>query len=80
VQTTLINRTCIKGELAKAKEMLVQTHGRPILRAVLHGIAGVAPRSAVPNLIDVLSTMLTRFLQECRVWIPEVLVDVGDCR
>jgi hypothetical protein len=30
------------------------------MRAILHGFAGVAPRSVVPNLIEMLSTLLSR--------------------
>lgn len=35
-------------------------HGRAIMQAVLEGFAGVAPRSAVPNLIEMLGTLLSR--------------------
>ncbi|KAJ6620513.1 hypothetical protein B0H10DRAFT_2216019 [Mycena sp. CBHHK59/15] len=45
-------------------------HGRAIMRAVLCGFAGVAPRTTGPNLIE----LLTRFPNECRVWIPEDFV------
>ena len=30
------------------------------MRAILFGFAGVAPRSVVPNLIEILSTLLSR--------------------
>ena len=35
-------------------------HGRALMRAVLQGFAGVAPRSAVPNLIEMLGTLINR--------------------
>ena len=39
---------------------LFRAHGRPLMRAILRGFAGVAPRSVVPNLIEILSTLLSR--------------------
>lgn len=39
---------------------LVATHGRTLMRAVLQGFAGVSPRSVAPNLIEVLSTLMSR--------------------
>ncbi|EPT00042.1 hypothetical protein FOMPIDRAFT_1163505 [Fomitopsis schrenkii] len=70
---TLIIRTCAVDELSDAKQMLVQTHGRTIMGAVLSGFAGVAPRSAAPNLIELLSTLTQRFPAESRKWMTEVL-------
>jgi len=71
--TTLIYRSVLLDELAEDRKRLLQTHGRSIMRAVLRGIAGVAPRSVCPNLIEILSTLLTRCSEDCRVWIPEIL-------
>jgi len=39
---------------------LVAVHGRALMRAVLQGFAGVSPRSVAPNLIEVLSTLMSR--------------------
>ena len=40
---------------------LFRAHGRPLMRAILRGFAGVAPRSVVPNLFEILlSTLLSR--------------------
>ncbi|KAJ6620534.1 armadillo-type protein [Mycena sp. CBHHK59/15] len=69
----LIHRTSLYDELAAQRQHLVQLHGRAIMRAVLCGFAGVAPRTTGPNLIELLSALLTRFPNECRVWIPEIL-------
>ena len=57
--------------------MLVRTHGRIIMGAVLNGFAGAAPRSATPNLIELLSTLTQRFPAESRQWMTEVLFAVG---
>lgn len=56
--------------------MLFQTHGRPILRAVLSGFAGVAPRSATQNLIELLSTIASKYPSETRGWMDEILFAV----
>jgi len=71
--SSLIHRTCIHEELTPDKTVLIQRHGRSIMRAILCGFAGVAPRSATPNLIELLSTLVTRCLGECKVWITEIL-------
>ena len=39
---------------------LFRAHGRPLMRAILRGFAGVAPRSVVPNRMEILSTLLSR--------------------
>ncbi|EMD34979.1 hypothetical protein CERSUDRAFT_116506 [Gelatoporia subvermispora B] len=69
----LINRTATKDELEDAKNALAQTYGLSIMKAVLNGFAGIAPRSATPNLIELLSTLVTRFPAESRKWVQEVL-------
>ena len=73
-----MRQTFTKSELAEGKTFLIQSHGKAILRAVLHGFAGVVPRSVMPNMIEVLSTMISHCLQECRIWIPEILYAVSD--
>jgi len=77
LQSSLIHRTCIHEELTPDKTVLIQRHGRSIMRAILCGFAGVAPRSATPNLIELLSTLVTRCLGECKVWITEILFAVS---
>ncbi|KAH9851222.1 ARM repeat-containing protein [Lenzites betulinus] len=80
--STLINRTATNDDLAAAKVTFVQTHGFQILRAILFGFAGIAPRSAMPNLIELLSTMVTRYPLESKQWISEILFaeDFYPCR
>lgn len=56
--------------------MLIQAHGRPILRAILCGFAGVAPRSATQNLIELLSIVATKFPAETRTWMNDILFAV----
>ncbi|TFK99936.1 ARM repeat-containing protein [Pterulicium gracile] len=52
----------------------IQSHGRSILRAVLAGLSGVSPRSSTQNLIELLSTLISRCPEECRMWIRDILL------
>jgi hypothetical protein len=70
---TLIRRTASSDDLGDASPMLIQGHGRPILRAVLCGFAGVAPRSATQNLIELLSIVASKFPAETRTWMTDIL-------
>ncbi|KAI0369534.1 ARM repeat-containing protein [Pilatotrama ljubarskyi] len=80
--SSLINRTSTDDDLASFKVALAQTHGFLIMRAILFGFAGVAPRSAMPNLIELLSTMITRYPLESKQWMSEILFaeDFYPCR
>ncbi|KAG6901557.1 hypothetical protein C0995_010614 [Termitomyces sp. Mi166 len=53
-------RSSVDTALAVDKERLIQHYGRRIMKAVLEGFASVAPRSVVPNLIEILGTLLSR--------------------
>ena len=66
--SSLINRTAARDELTEAKDAFAQTHGRAIMHAVLSGFASVAPRSATPNLVEVLSTLVTRYPLLSKTW------------
>ncbi|KAH0833884.1 armadillo-type protein [Lanmaoa asiatica] len=70
---TLIRRTAGSDGLGEAGTVLFQMHGRPILRAVLTGFAGVAPRSATQNLIELLSMIVSKYPSETREWMNEIL-------
>ncbi|KAH9912340.1 ARM repeat-containing protein [Epithele typhae] len=78
----IINRTCITDDLGAGKTAFAQTHGAAIMRAVLFGFAGVAPRSVMQNLIELLSTMITRYPLESKQWITAILFadDFYPCR
>ncbi|TFK19652.1 ARM repeat-containing protein [Coprinopsis marcescibilis] len=58
--SNLIHRSSLTQELTTHKNAILASHGRAITGAVLQGIAGVAPRSVVPNLIDMLGTLMSR--------------------
>ncbi|KAI6014180.1 armadillo-type protein [Pisolithus marmoratus] len=70
---TLVRRTASSDELGDTSTVLVHQYGRPILRAVLCGFAGVAPRSATANLIELLSTIASKYPAETREWMNEIL-------
>ncbi|KAG9308679.1 armadillo-type protein [Chiua virens] len=74
---TLIRRTAVSDNLGDASTLLIQRHGRPILEAVLTGFAGVAPRSATLNLIELLSTFVSKYPSETRAWMNEILFHEG---
>jgi hypothetical protein len=60
------------------KNALVQAYGKTIMRGLLSGFAGVAPRSATPNLVELLMALFTRFPAESRNWATEILSSVSD--
>ncbi|KAI0651047.1 ARM repeat-containing protein [Trametes meyenii] len=80
--SSLVNRTATNDDLSNAKVALAQTHGFAIMRAVLFGFAGVAPRSATPNLTELLSALTTRYPLESKQWASEILFaeDFFPCR
>lgn len=76
---TLINRTftSTSPELDSARHALIEGHGRALMRAVLCGFAGTAPRSVTPNLIEILATLLARCPGESRAWMADILFAVS---
>ncbi|KAM6493497.1 Armadillo-type fold [Amanita muscaria] len=58
--TSLIHRSSANEELLQHRRQLLQPHGRAVVRAILEGFAAVAPRSAMPNLIEMLAALLNR--------------------
>ena len=75
-QNSLLIRTASNDDLASAKVAFGQTHGGPIMRAVLFGFAGVAPRSAMPNLTELLSTVVAKYPLESKQWMTDILFAV----
>lgn len=48
-----------------------------MMQAVLSGFAAVAPRSATPNLIELLSTMTVGPPAESKAWVIDILFSVS---
>lgn len=79
LQGSLINKAFASDELEDAKGRFIEAHGRSMMRAILCGFAGTAPRSVVPNLIELLSTLLARCPADSRVWLQAILFAVSLC-
>ncbi|KAJ7696961.1 hypothetical protein B0H17DRAFT_1177748 [Mycena rosella] len=63
---TLIHRTALYAPLAPAllpqlQAHMIRAHGRAIMRAVLCGFAGAAPRSVTANLLELLGALVSRW-------------------
>ncbi|KAI0341153.1 ARM repeat-containing protein [Trametopsis cervina] len=71
--SSLINRTAAAEGLEDAKNAFAQKHGKDAMYAILSGFAAVAPRTATPNLIELLSTFILRFPQQSKGWIDDIL-------
>ena len=54
----------------------MSSFGRGIMRGILCGLAGVAPRSVIQNLITLLVWLLTRVPGDSRIWARDVLFGV----
>lgn len=73
-----MNRTVAVEALEEKGRNLVRTHFKPVLKAVLVGIAGGAPTSTAQNLVDLLLALVMRCPDECKKWVPEILFAVRD--
>ncbi|RPD63454.1 ARM repeat-containing protein [Lentinus tigrinus ALCF2SS1-6] len=80
--SSIINRTASNEDLAGAKAAFAEAHGASIMRAILFGFAGVAPRSVAPNLIELLSTLTGKYPAESKRWMSGILFanDFYPCR
>ncbi|KAJ7017049.1 hypothetical protein C8F04DRAFT_1406335 [Mycena alexandri] len=63
---TLVHRTALFAPISpellqQLQAHLIRTHGRAIMRAVLWGFAGAAPRSVTSNLLELLSALVSRW-------------------
>ena len=76
LQGTFINRTFASEEVGHARKAFIEAHGRSLMHAMLNGFAGTAPRSVAPNLIDLLTTLLSRSPADSRSWMSDILFAV----
>jgi hypothetical protein len=49
------------------------------MRSLLVGFAGISPKSAVPNLVQLFSALIAKAPLESKEWILDVLHGVRDC-
>ncbi|KAF8511488.1 ARM repeat-containing protein [Hysterangium stoloniferum] len=69
----LVRQTFADGNLSDQADALMNVHGKAIVHAILSGFAGVAPRSTLPNLIDLLALIALKRTDQCRIWMRETL-------
>ncbi|VDB95428.1 unnamed protein product [Peniophora sp. CBMAI 1063] len=70
---SLINRAHGNDELGDNRHFIVQRHGPALMRSLLLGFAGSAPKSTVANLGELFNTLITKYPGESRGWIMQVL-------
>lgn len=63
-------------DLEAEAEVLMEGYGKGIMRAVIYDIAGVAPRSALQNVVEVLTNVMSKRRERGRVWMQEILFSV----
>jgi hypothetical protein len=76
VQRAFVNRVFSVDNLVEAAKILYRQYGRTMSEVVLYGIGGLAPRSTIPNLAELLATLVTKLPDELRVWMHEILYSV----
>ncbi|KAF8331847.1 armadillo-type protein, partial [Cantharellus anzutake] len=74
---TLIKKTTMEQDANfDNSRNLVRQHGQSVIETLIVGIAGDAPRSAVPNLAAVLSTIVSKY-SEARAWVINAMNHVS---
>ncbi|KZS87157.1 ARM repeat-containing protein [Sistotremastrum niveocremeum HHB9708] len=72
---SLINQVLGNSDLEAEAEILTEGYGKSIMRAVIYDIAGVAPRSALQNVVEVLTNLMSKRRERGRVWMQEILFE-----
>lgn len=57
---------------------LTDAYGYKIIQAVVLGVAGVAPRSVIPNLTDLLTNLVSKRRERAREWLHDILFKVSN--
>jgi hypothetical protein len=68
--------TFASGELTHEADVMMDLHGKNIVSALVYGVAGVAPRSTMQNLSEVIHCMASRRTSQMRAFLNEVLFSV----
>ncbi|GJJ09063.1 hypothetical protein Clacol_003285 [Clathrus columnatus] len=71
--TGFLRQTLADGTLTEQADAFMNRHGKAIIHALLSDFVAVAPRSALPNLIDLLAMIILKRTDETRVWMKEIL-------
>ncbi|KZT39584.1 hypothetical protein SISSUDRAFT_1061061 [Sistotremastrum suecicum HHB10207 ss-3] len=72
---SLINQVLGNSDLEAEAEILTEGYGKSNMRAVIYDIAGVAPRSALQNVVEVLTNLMSKRRERGRVWMQEILFE-----
>ncbi|KIY73852.1 ARM repeat-containing protein [Cylindrobasidium torrendii FP15055 ss-10] len=70
-----IQGSAARDSLEQQRQQFNARYGKAIMRTVLVGLAGVSPRSATPNLVDLLSALLVRCVSEAPRWLKELMAE-----
>jgi len=65
--------TISSSDLSEQGRIVFVEHGHAIMEALLHAIGGIAPRSTIQNLAELLSLMVSKLPSECKLWMQEIL-------
>jgi len=68
--------TFSSGELTREADVMMELHGKNIVTALVYGVAGVAPRSTMQNLSEVLHCMASRRTGQARAFLNDILFSV----
>ncbi|QRV85310.1 Myb protein 1A [Ceratobasidium sp. AG-Ba] len=72
--TMFLRKTRNDSALAEPGDALLRRQGAILMEALLLGIGGSAPRSTVPNLSELLATLVSRVPAESRNWMNSLLM------
>lgn len=75
-QVAFVKRSASDDTAHEAAQQLLAAHAQNITDAIVNGIAGDAPRSAVPNLAAVLSALVSKLPSESRGWLQQSMLNV----
>ncbi|KAH8827860.1 armadillo-type protein [Flagelloscypha sp. PMI_526] len=69
----LINRSSVHEHLVPRRDQLMQTHGPPLVKAILKGTAGATPPSVLPTLAELMIVITTRLVSHTKKWVQAAL-------
>jgi len=69
---TFCRRTLSNPDYATPAKDILKQHGPAMSLAILRGIAGASPRTTIPNLVELLTLLISK-IPEHRVWMQENL-------
>ena len=77
LQSTLVRQTLADGNLSQQADALMDIHGKTIMLSLFSSLVALTPRSAWPNLIDLLALITLKRSDRSRQWSREILFSVS---